>query len=96
MKNAITLLVSGIEQMTKMELQKLFVAQKWGYVSNLEISGNKAYINFVNWENKLPTDKDDLSLLYKDKKLNIEILEWAPRRKWSDEQFSHLTSLIGR
>ena len=94
MTQALTLTAHGIEGISQRSLFKFFVSQNWGFISNLEIKGDIAYINLVNWEDKFPKDKDTLSLNYKDNNITVSRINWAPRKKWSPHQFSFLTSFI--
>lgn len=94
MSKALTLSVRGVKGEHKNTLFKFFVSQDWGFISNIDIKGDVAYINLMNWEDKFPKDTEKLSLLYKDKTLHIHRLEWAPRRRWSRDQFRCLTSFI--
>lgn len=94
MAKGLTLKVTGVKGEPKNKLFKFFISQQWGFVSNLEINGNVAFVNLVNWEDKFPVDDDKISLCYRDKILTVSKIGWAPRRKWSTEQFSFLTSFI--
>lgn len=94
MSKALTLSVRGVKDEDKNNLFKFFISQKWGFISNLDVKGDLAYVNIVNWEDKFPKEEENLSLLYKDKVLNISKLDWSPRRRWSRDQFSCLTSFI--
>ena len=94
MAKGLTLRVTGVKGEPKNNLFKFFISQKWGFISNLEINGNVSFVNLVNWEDKFPTDDDELSLCYRDKVLTVTKIDWAPRRRWSTEQFSFLTSFV--
>jgi hypothetical protein len=94
MTQALTLTANGIDGIKYHTLFKFFVSQYWGFISNLDIKGDIAYINLVNWENKFPKEVDTLSLKYKDKNITVSKINWSPRKKWSSRQFSCLTSFI--
>jgi len=94
MTQSLTLSVKGVNGIRTRVLFKFFVSQNWGFVSNLTIKGDIAYVNIVNWENKFPHESDELSLQYKDKVLKVHKLNWTPRKKWDNLQFSVLTSFI--
>jgi hypothetical protein len=93
MTQSLTLSAKGVSDIKHHELFKFFISQEWGYITNLDIKGDIAYINIINWEDKFPED-EPLSLHYKDKVLQINKLNWTPRKKWKPEQFSVLTSFI--
>lgn len=94
MSQALTLSVKGIDANTKnRELFKFFVKQNWGYITNVEIKNDVAFVNLVNWEDKIPS-QETLSLKFKDNTLSINKLNWAPRKKWKPQQFAVLTSFI--
>ena len=93
MTQALTLSAKGVDNIKYHDLFKLFVSQNWGFVTNLDIKNDIAYVNLVNWEDKFPTN-DQISLQYKDKVICVEKLNWSPRKKWKPQQFSVLTSFI--
>lgn len=93
MTQSLTLSAKGVSDIKYQYLFKLFVSKNWGFITNLDIKGDIAYINIVNWEDKFP-DKEKLSLQYKDKIIEVSKLEWSPRKKWSPNQFKVLTSFI--
>ena len=94
MTQALTITAYGIEGIKYHYLFKFFVSHNWGFISNLDIKGDIAYINLVNWENKFPKDIDTLSLNYKDNSITVSKIDWAPRKKWTPHQFRFLTSFI--
>jgi len=94
MTQALTISAHGIDGIKYHALFKFFVSQNWGFVSNLDLKGDIAYVNLVNWEDKFPKDVDRLSLNYKDNNITVSKINWAPRKKWSSHQFSFLTSFI--
>ena len=94
MTQALTLSAKGVSDIKYHQLFKFFVSQNWGFVSNLDIKGDIAYVNLVNWEDKFPKDLDTLSLNYKDNNITVSKINWAPRKKWSAHQFKCLTSYI--
>ena len=94
MTQALTLSAKGVSDIKYHPLFKFFVSQNWGFVTNLDLKGDVAYINIVNWEDKFPEDNETLSLQYKDKIIEVSRLNWSPRKKWSPSQFSVLTSFI--
>ena len=71
MSNALTLSVRGVKDEDKNNLFKCLISQKWGFISNLDVKDELAYVNIVNCEDKFPKEAENLSLLYKDKVLNI-------------------------
>lgn len=93
MTHALTLSAKGVNNITYQHLFKLFVSQNWGFITNLDIKEDVAYINLVNWKDKFP-NTDKISLQYKDKIIEVIKLEWSPRKKWNKDQFSCLTSFI--
>jgi hypothetical protein len=95
MSKALTLSVRGVEGERNNSLFKFFRSRQWGFISNLVVRGDTAYVNLVNWEDKFPDiEGEELSLPYKDKTVVIRRLDWAPRKKWNKDQFSCLTSFI--
>jgi len=93
MTQALTLSAKGVSDIKYHSMFKFFVSQNWGFITNLDIKGDIAYINIINWEDKFPNEKN-LSLQYKDKSIEISKLNWAPRKKWNQSQFKVLTSFI--
>jgi len=94
MTHALTLSAKGVSDIKYHALFKFFISQNWGYITNLDIKDDIAYINIVNWEDKF--SHNEISLKYKNKLIQISKLDWAPRKKWKPQQFSVLTSFIGR
>lgn len=93
MTQALTLSVKGVSGIKYHNLFKFLVSQNWGYITNLDIKGDIAYVNLVNWEDKFPHE-ESLSLKFKDKSIFVNRLDWSPRKKWKAQQFRVLTSFI--
>ena len=93
MTQSLTLSAKGVSDIKRHYLLKFFISQNWGFITNLDIKGDTAFVNIINWEDKIPED-ETLSLQYKDKVLEIKKLDWAPRKKWKPDQFRVLTSFI--
>lgn len=93
MTQALTLSAKGVSGIRYQHLFKFLISQNWGYITNLDIKGDIAYINLVNWEDKFP-QSGKLSLNFKDNTIIVDKLDWAPRKKWKPHQFSCLTSFI--
>lgn len=93
MTQALTLCVKGVSGVKQHKLFKFLVSQNWGYITNLDIKHDIAYVNLVNWKDKFPQE-ESLSLKFEDKNIIVDRLNWSPRKKWESQQFSILTSFI--